>query len=80
VSDIKPREQSSLLCNPEKFEDKVDLSIDPLDLQLKINSEQKIPSDFFYVKSYIGFLSGVSQHVILMNENGNKFHAAGKAV
>jgi hypothetical protein len=48
-------------------------AINPFDLQPKINSEARIPSDFFYVKSYIGFPFGDSQYVILMDENGNKF-------
>jgi hypothetical protein len=46
------------------------LSINPFDLQLKINSESRTPSDFYYVQSYIGFPFGDSQHV--MNENGMK--------
>jgi hypothetical protein len=49
----------------------------PFDLQLKINSESTIiPSDFYYVKSYICFPFDDSQHVIFMNDNGNKFYAS----
>jgi hypothetical protein len=37
------------------------LSINPFDLQLKLNSESIFPSDFYYVKSFIGFPFGDSQ-------------------
>jgi hypothetical protein len=58
------------------------LSINPFHLQQQINSESRTSSDFYYIKSHIGFHFGDSQHVILMNENGNKFRVltAGKAV
>jgi hypothetical protein len=48
------------------------LSINSFDLQLNINSEARHPFDLYCVKSYIGLPFGDSQHVILMNENGNK--------
>jgi hypothetical protein len=49
------------------------LSINPFDLQLKINSEARFSFDFYYMKSYIGLHFGDSQqHVILTNENWNK--------
>jgi hypothetical protein len=49
------------------------LSINLFVLRLK-KSEERIPSDFYYVKSHIGFPFGYLQHVIFMNENGNKLH------
>jgi hypothetical protein len=52
------------------------LSINSFDLQLKVNLERRIPSDFYYVKSYIGFSFGDSQHVIFINGKGIKFYAS----
>jgi hypothetical protein len=58
------------------------LSINPFELQLKINSKSIIPSDFYYVKSYIGFPFDDLHHEIIMKQKENILHVSttGKAL